>query len=76
MTGRPMNRANSGFFFDLIYDLGRARLGRGGPVGGSNRGCPRHRGVTLIWHAPAGRRGGEWLKSASVCQAVFAVRRS
>ena len=45
------NRALSGYLFNLIYDLGPARLRRGGRWVLS-RGCPRRLSVTLIGVRP------------------------
>jgi hypothetical protein len=58
MSRRPL----IGYLFNLIYDPSPARLGRGGRRVALSSGCPRHMGVTLIWRAPAGHRGREWLK--------------
>jgi len=51
-----------GYLFNLIYDRSPARLGRGDQWVALIIGCPQHMGVTLIWPAPAGHRGREWLK--------------
>src|SRR5690348_4329247 len=54
----------------LIYDLSRARLGRGGRRVALTCGCPRRQGVTLTWHAPTGHRRGS---GRGVCPARSSV---
>ena len=72
VRARQADERGSRLLVNWTYDRSRARLGRGGRRVALIAAVHRHQGVTLIWRAPAGHRGGERLKSASVCQAMAA----